>query len=481
MPENGLCPDVQTPGTVTPEEESHSLWGLLENKTSKGLASVCEEEAGGAVNLWQSLQMRLDISRRHPRRVAVYEVAHLGVGSDQECYVLKNPTAHTYVRCTPQDFFLWERMDGRHTVRDMAVAYFAEFGAFPFERLVGLITQLGEAGFLEEKPVHTFDALGQRFKGRSLAQRLNRWAGALLHHEFHLRNADGLIDVLYRRAGWIFFTKVAWALYVPLTLVGLICFFGMLRAGAYPRLQPGESYEPGVLLLVLVSFLAIPLHECAHGLACKHYGREVVGAGAMLYYGSPVFFVDTSDMWLAPKGARIAVSWAGPFSTILIASICSTAAALYYASPVSPSLFKVAFICYLSGLMNLNPLLEWDGYFMLMDFLEIPQLRRKALNFVSRELPKRLFQGRRSWSRQEVVFTAFGLLSALWTAITLVSSLPYLVVMGQELQARQDPLSVAVAGIVLLIYGAPLVGGLALKVTSMVTATKRFFHRVSVT
>jgi putative peptide zinc metalloprotease protein len=131
--------------------------------------------------------------------------------------------------------------------------------------------------------------------------------------------------------------------------------------------------------------------------------------------------------------------------------------------------------------MNLNPLLEWDGYFMLMDFLEIPQLRRKALDFVSRELPKRLLQGRRTLSRQEVIFTVFGLLPALWTAITFVSSLPYLVVMGQELQARQDPLSVAVVGIVLLIYGAPLVGGLALKATSVVTATKRFFHRVSVT
>jgi putative peptide zinc metalloprotease protein len=486
VPENGLCPNVQTPGTVTPEEESHSLWGLLEDKTSESPASACEERARGAVDLWQSLQMRLDISRRRPRRLAVYEVAHLGVGSDQEYYVLKNPAAHTYVRCTPQDFFLWERMDGQHTMRDMAVAYFAEFGAFPFERLIGLIAQLGEAGFLEKKPVRIFDVIGQRFEGRSWMQRLNRWANVLIHSQFRLRNADAFFDVLYRRGGWILFSKVAWALYIPLTLIGLILFLEMFYAGAYPLLKAGGSYGLGVLLLVITSFLVVPLHECAHGLTCKHYGREVVGAGAMLYYGSPVFFVDTSDTWLAPKGARIAVSGAGPFSTILIASSCSTVAALFYASPISPYLFKVAFICYLSGLMNLNPLLEWDGYFMLMDCLEIPRLRQKALDFVRRELPKRLIRKRATLSREEVVFAVFGLLSALWTAIALVSGLRfvqrYLVVMLQELQEMQDPLSVVVVGLILLIYGLPLMGGLALKVAiGLAAGTKKLLHRVSAT
>jgi putative peptide zinc metalloprotease protein len=482
--ENGLWMDIQEIETTTPEEEPQGLWGLLQEKADQNLPLPCREGTGEGDGLWQSLQQRLNLSRRRPKRIAEYELAHLGVGSDHEYYVLKNPTAHTYVRCTPQDFSLWEMMDGRHSMRDLAVAYFAEFGSFPFERLVSLITQLGEAGFLEEKRVQVFNTLGQRLEGRSWTQRLNRWAGILMHHEFRFRLPDGFFDSLYRHGGWIFFSKVAQTLYIPLTLVGLILFLGQYYTSAYPLLNEGESWR-GVLLLLLISYMVTPFHECAHGLACKHYGREVLGAGAMLYHGSLVFFVDTNDIWLAPKEARIVVSWAGPFSTTLIASVCSIVAALLPArSPIGSSFFKVALVCYLSALMNLNPLLEWDGYFILMDYLEIPRLRQKALGFLKRELPKRLARGWQTFSREELIFTVFGLLSTLWMVITFVLGLFFVRdnvnAMVQELGTGQNQVSIIVLSILVLLYGLPPVVGMVLKLTtSVIEGVERLFHRPS--
>jgi putative peptide zinc metalloprotease protein len=469
--ENGLWMDIQETEATTPEEEPQGLWGLLQEKADQNLPSPCREGTREGDGLWQSLQQRLDLSRRRPKRIAEYELAHLGVGSDHEYYVLKNPAAHTYVRCTPQDFFLWEMMDGQHNVRDLAVAYFAKFGSFPFERLINLIGLLGEAGFLEKKPVQVFDALSQRFEGHSWAQRLNRWANVFMYHEFRVRRPDVFFDVLYRRGGWVLICKTAQILYIPLALAGLTLFLfclGNVSSKTWEYYTLWKSYELNVWLLLLISYLVIPFHECAHALACKYYGREVLGAGAMFYYGAPAFFVDTSDMWLAPKRARIVTSWAGPFSSILIASVCSIAAAVAAPPPdllVRKYLFSAASICYLSALMNLNPLLELDGYFMLVDYLEIPRLRQKALDFVKVELPKRLFRERGRFGQEELLFTVFGLLSALWTATAFALGL-YLVWNEHT--------------VIVLIYGLPRAVGLALKAAAGVAAgTKNLARQVS--
>jgi putative peptide zinc metalloprotease protein len=459
---------MQEAGTPTHEEESPGLWDLLEGKVVQDITSSPSEGTAGEGDLWQGLQQRLDVSRRRPNRIDEYEAAHLGVGLDHEYYVLKNTVTHTFLKCTPQDFFLWEMMDGKSTVRDLAVAYFVEFGSFPFERLVRLIAQLGNAGFLEDKPVRVFESLRQRFEGRSWAQRLSRWANFLMHHELRFRNPDGFFDSLYRRGGWILFSKTAQALYISLTLVGLGLF--LHYAKVYPLLQEGQSWR-GVLWLIFIGYLVIPPHECAHGLACKHYGREVLGAGAMLYRGSLVFFVDTNDMWLAPKRARIAVSWAGPFSTVIIASVCSIIAStiatlLPTQYTISLCLLKLAFVCYLSALLNLNPLLEWDGYFMLMDYLEIPRLRQKALSFLRKELLKRLFRQGKTLSREESVFAVFGLLAALWIAIAFSLSLLFIRdnvnAMIQELRTGRDQVSIIILSIVVFLYGLPPVGGIVL-------------------
>ena len=138
---------------------------------------------------------------------------------------------------------------------------------------------------------------------------------------------------------------------------------------------------------------------------------------------------------------------------------------------------------YLSTLMNLNPMLEWDGYFMLMDYREIPRLRQKALEFLWRKLPK--FFREKTWSREKLLFVVFGLLSAGWTAVAFALGLRFvqsnLIVMLRELRTGQDLLTITVVGAVVLVYGLPRVGGLVLKLAAgLVAGTKRLFYRISV-
>ena len=156
----------------------------------------------------------------------------------------------------------------------------------------------------------------------------------------------------------------------------------MLRTGAYPLLQAGDSYGLGLMVLLLANYIMVFFHESGHALAVKHFGRSVLKGGMLFYYGSPAYYIDTTDIWMAPKAARIATSLAGPAADMILSGLFALAALLFPASAFSPFLFKLAAVGYLGVLMNLAPVMELDGYYILMDWLEIPLLRKKSLAFV---------------------------------------------------------------------------------------------------
>jgi CRP-like cAMP-binding protein len=143
----------------------------------------------------------------------------------------------------------------------------------------------------------------------------------------------------------------------------------------------------------------------------------------------PAVFVDTMDMWLEGKRARLAVTWAGPYSGLVIGGLVSIFLVLRPDFGLNAVLYQFTLITYLTVFLNLNPLLEWDGYYLLMDWLEIPMLRQRSLDFVRTGLWQKLRGIREagqsvrsvlgSLSREQRIFSVFGLLSAAWTAYAL--------------------------------------------------------------
>ena len=141
----------------------------------------------------------------------------------------------------------------------------------------------------------------------------------------------------------------------------------------------------------------------------------------------PGFFVDTMDIWMEPKKTRMAVSWAGPYSGLLLGSLCMfiIAGTGFADNLMNPLLFKMAIWAFVFGaLTNLNPLLEWDGYFMLMDWLELPMLRKRSMDFVKRNLINKIAT-RASFSGEEKIFAVFGTMALIYTATVLVVAISF--------------------------------------------------------
>src|SRR4029450_9491912 len=122
------------------------------------------------------------------------------------------------------------------------------------------------------------------------------------------------------------------------------------------------------------------LHEFGHGLSCKHFGGECHELGAMMLVFTPALYCNVSDSWMLPnKWHRAAIGAAGMYVELFLAALATF---LWWFS--TPGLFNhimlsVMFICSVSTVVfNGNPLLRFDGYYILMDLLEIPNLRHKA-------------------------------------------------------------------------------------------------------
>jgi putative peptide zinc metalloprotease protein len=152
----------------------------------------------------------------------------------------------------------------------------------------------------------------------------------------------------------------------------------------------------------------------------KHFGREVPNAGFGWYWFHPMFFINTSDMWLSPRWPRIAVSLAGPCADFLLGGITALLA-LCVDPREAPFLYLFSAGLYLNALYNLCPLLEYDGYYVLMDLLERPNLRGRAIKWLLNDLRREICI--RSALRQHLVDLLYGVGSLLYLIVMAIVTL----------------------------------------------------------
>ncbi|MGE3820191.1 MAG: efflux RND transporter periplasmic adaptor subunit, partial [Isosphaeraceae bacterium] len=154
----------------------------------------------------------------------------------------------------------------------------------------------------------------------------------------------------------------------------------MERDAFLSRISDGLSWRTVVLAWIVLA-LTTTAHEFAHGLTCKHFGGEVRDIGFLLIYFTPCFYANVSDAWLFPeRWKRIAVTLAGGYCDLVLWSLGIFGWRLAQSGTIAHDLaFFVATICGVRVFFNLNPLLKLDGYYLLSDMVDAPNLRRRGL------------------------------------------------------------------------------------------------------
>ncbi|WP_396178071.1 peptidase, M50 family protein [Flavobacterium sp.] len=126
----------------------------------------------------------------------------------------------------------------------------------------------------------------------------------------------------------------------------------------------------------ILSFLSVTMHEFGHASAAHHYGAKHGGIGGGFYLLMPVYFADVTDIWKLSKAQRIVVNFAGIyFELIFVILIILTGLFLNMTE-----MLVFGYLILLSSLRNLNPFIRSDGYWILSDTIEKPNLMYHSLN-----------------------------------------------------------------------------------------------------
>jgi CRP-like cAMP-binding protein/Zn-dependent protease len=362
--------------------------------------------------LWRHVDRRADPIRFRPRLASDVEIKEFRLRWGNDYAMIRNPRDLIHYRLAPEEVPLVGKMDGTRTVKELVVEHLQGSGELDLDGVVELVQQLNEGGFLDPPYVDVYGAVRRalrpgvlRAKGREFLRTLSiDWSGA-----------DRFVRWLYRNGMKIFFTWPAVLLGTVLGAAGLVAFVLLVQGGSFTL--SGRSVAGEFLILLALNYVLTFLHELGHALAIVHYGRKVKAAGFMVYFGSPAFFIEASDALMLERRQRIIQAFAGPFAELMVAGAASLFALAFPETPISGVLYKFAVLNYFVLSMNLIPLLELDGYWILSDLIQVPDLRPRSLAFVRHDLWHKL-RLRDRFSRVEVGLALYGIVGVAFAAFS---------------------------------------------------------------
>jgi CRP-like cAMP-binding protein/Zn-dependent protease len=362
--------------------------------------------------LWRTLDRLTDPALFRPRLAGDVELKEFRLRWGNDYAMIRNPRDLIHFRLEAAEVPLVRMMDGTRTVKELVVEHLKGSGNLDLDGVIELVQQLNEGGFLDRRYVDAYAAVGWalrpgalRAKGREFLRTLSiDWSGA-----------DPLVRWLYRSGFRWFFAAPAVVLGAMLGVAGLVAFVALVRGGRFSL--SGNSVAGEFLILLTLNYVLTFLHELGHALVIVHYGRKVKAAGFMVYFGSPAFFVEASDALMLDRRQRIVQAFAGPFAELMVAGAASLYALAVPESPISSVLYKFAVLNYFVLFMNLVPLLELDGYWILSDLIQVPDLRPRSLAFIRHDLWHKLRVHERL-SRVEAGLALYGIVGLAFAAFS---------------------------------------------------------------
>jgi len=368
--------------------------------------------------LWTAVAERVNPAKARPKLRPGIEESNLVSARGVPYTMLRSPDGKLacYLRLTPDEVELSHLMDGTRTLARLVADFARISGRLAPDQVRRIVADLAGNRMLEELPVDVFAPL-QRVRRTPWPIRLGRGLLAFIQgRRMVLANIDPLVSVVYRAGGRALFTRAAAALMITIAAVGLVAFGWQWWTGEQSIFLTEDSYVSGAAVLLGLNILALACHEWGHALAAKHAGRRVPAAGFLVYFGIPSLFVDTTDVWMAGRRARLLTTAAGPAAGLVLAG---ASALVGFAVPeAAPWCFKLSFAWYINALFNLNPFLALDGYYLVMDWLEVPNLRARGLAWVATRLRRRP----PSWKaldREGRLIALYGFLAIGWLVVAL--------------------------------------------------------------
>ena len=335
-----------------------------------------------------------DVSARLRPQVRVHRQRFRG----EPWFVLHDPFNNQFFRLAPPAYEFVARLDGTRSIQQAwEEALRMNPDAAPGQQdVIELLAQLYGANLIyADLPADTV-SLFERQKKRRRHETTSKWLNAMFARlplwdpDDFLRRSLPFADLVLNRWGGL-----VWLLAVTAGVKVAVDHWSALVA------QGREVLEPANLLLLYAATVVIKLlHEFGHAIMCRKFGGEVHVLGVMLMVFTPMPFVDATCAWsFRHRWQRMLVGAGGMIVELFIAALAALVWAGTGPGLVNTLVFNVMFSASVSTvLFNINPLLRFDGYYLLVDWLGLPNLYQRSLRYLRYLAERHLFGLRREKS-----------------------------------------------------------------------------------
>ena len=336
----------------------------------------------------------------------------------EKYFILKDPVTRKFFRVKGPEYFIIQNLDGKSQAKEIAerLQRGLNLSVAP-EVIQKFVDHLEVQGFLasEETSRESVRMVQQANRPKSLLQKL-------IFIKLKAFDPNQMLDRLFGRVKFVFSKPFLWFSTVAVVL-GVCVTISQWGEFSYSL---GSLYElSSIAGIWLTAFWVVSLHEFAHAFTCKLYGGEVREMGFLLLYFQPCFYCNLSDAWLFPeKRKKLLVGFSGAYFQIFIWAMATI---LWRLTDPEVFLSKFAFVTMITSgvlvLFNFNPLIKLDGYYLLSDYLGIPNLRKKAFHYLGNWFKRdvlRLPVGLpTATAKERKIFFVYGILSMIYSVFLL--------------------------------------------------------------
>jgi len=334
-------------------------------------------------------------------------------------YVVKDPVTRKFFRLKEPEYFITQNLDGAKSNQEIIQEFERKFQVkLDPPTLESFLNRLEKLGFLEGE-------ISQRelSKLQYEAEKKKSLLRKILFIKIKAFDPDKFLDRLLKKIRFVY-TK-------SFLLFSLFVIFLAIVVTISNWEDAGYSFKKLFALTTLVKlwlaiFLIALVHELGHALTCKYFGGEVREMGFLLIYFQPAFFTNVSDAWMfKEKKKKLLVSWAGIYIHLFLWA-CVTL--LWRITDLETQLNSFLFVVMIASgvliIFNFNPLIKLDGYYLLSDWLEIPNLRKKAFGYLGSVVKNKILKvGEKIpdvTARDKKIFPLYGALSVVYSFILIL-------------------------------------------------------------
>lgn len=305
----------------------------------------------------------------------------------REYWVVKDPISLKYYRFEEEEFALLQMLDGNASPEQIKRRFDYRFAPqkLTMQELNQFVGMLYRSSLLISEAPNQ----GVELKKRADKNDRARFRASLtnvLSVRFKGFDPDRILTWMNGYTGWFF----SWPVFAMVLLLGVSALALVLThfetfQNKLPSFQEFFAAKNWIYLALVMGLTKV-CHEFGHGLSCKKFGGQCHEMGVMLLVLTPCLYCNVSDAWMLPnKWRRIFISAAGMYVELVLASIATFV--WWFSEPGMVNLLalNIVFVSSVSTILfNANPLLRYDGYYILSDLLEIPNLRQKATTILQR-------------------------------------------------------------------------------------------------